>query len=84
MQPSKVNELEEYLKLPQFHIDVPAIVWWQRKEVRRRWRNLLQMAIDVLFAQLVSDVPERAFSSVKQNITDQRNRLSDEIVGRRE
>jgi hypothetical protein len=85
------DELEDYLSSdivmdPQYasgaHDDtVPpfdCLAWWWAR--RNQWPYLSRMAFDSLAIPLMSDNPERSFSSGRDMITYRRSRLQGEII----
>jgi hypothetical protein len=76
-EPTLVDELAEYTAIRVENVD-NVLEWWRSQRVR--WPNLAQMALDLFSIPAIAAECERVFSQTKLFITDQRNRLSDDIV----
>jgi hypothetical protein len=86
-----VTEFNEYITFdslpdPQcaggsFNADIPpldCLQWWYNR--RKQWPNLSRIAFDSLTVPLISDNPERSFSSGRDMITYRRSQLASDII----
>jgi hypothetical protein len=86
-----VSEFNEYITsdpLPDpsyaggsFNSDIlpfDCLQWWYNR--RKQWLNLSRIAFDSLTVPLMSDNPERSFSSGRDMITYRRSQLTSDII----
>ena len=75
------DELDQYLSEPLLlQNDKTALDWWLASEQQSRFPYLSKMAIDIYSIPAMSSEPERVFSGAKHTLTDQRMRISIEVL----
>jgi len=57
-----------------------ARAWWLEGTQQRNYPHLSRMALDLLSIPAMSTDPERAFSTIRENVSDRKNRSSIELV----
>lgn len=71
------DEYKEYIRLAPVPCEKP-LEWWGAR--RQEYPRLSRMAFDLLSMPLMSAEYERVFSAAKRFVTDERNRLKENVL----